>query len=255
MNPIVMTAPRPTSTSADPRGMRDGLAGPAKGPLRGPGPALGPQNALRIMLMLQLDVRGLDDLRPIFATSAFWNSLIWSIVMSAPCMPSLAMRFAHVGLGEDLRDLVCSRSTMGLGVPAGAKIACHDNHLVAGHGVRPRSARSASSAGASAKSPRARAACRSRCAGRRRRWCRNIMSTWPAITSWIAGPLPLYGMCVMSMPALDLSSSSDRCCEVPCRRGRGQRLLRLRGGDHVGERLVGARLVSRPAPSGWCRSA
>ena len=43
----------------------------------------------------------------------------------------------------------------------------------------------------------------------------NIMSTWPAITSWIAGALPLYGMCVMSMPAFDLSSSSERCCEVP----------------------------------------
>ena len=43
----------------------------------------------------------------------------------------------------------------------------------------------------------------------------NIMSTWPAITSWIAGALPLYGMCVMSMPAFAFSSSSDRCCEVP----------------------------------------
>ena len=43
----------------------------------------------------------------------------------------------------------------------------------------------------------------------------NIMSTWPAIVSWIAGPLPLYGMWVMSMPARALSSSSERCCEVP----------------------------------------
>ncbi|MNT61094.1 hypothetical protein D3C72_1987130 [compost metagenome] len=30
----------------------------------------------------------------------------------------------------------------------------------------------------------------------------NIMSTCPPITSWIAGPLPLYGMCVNFTPDL-----------------------------------------------------
>ena len=39
--------------------------------------------------------------------------------------------------------------------------------------------------------------------------------TRPAITSVYAGPLPLYGMCSMSMPVMFLSSSPVRCMELP----------------------------------------
>ena len=42
-----------------------------------------------------------------------------------------------------------------------------------------------------------------------------ISVTCPPSRSVIAGPLPLYGMPTMSMPAIDLKNSPVRCCDVP----------------------------------------
>ena len=39
--------------------------------------------------------------------------------------------------------------------------------------------------------------------------------TCPARRSVIAGPVPLYGMCVMWMPAAWLNTSKAMCCGVP----------------------------------------
>ncbi|MNT27101.1 hypothetical protein D3C72_1627170 [compost metagenome] len=43
----------------------------------------------------------------------------------------------------------------------------------------------------------------------------NISCTWLASRSAIAGPLPLYGTCTISTPAIDLNSSPDRWLVVP----------------------------------------
>ncbi|MCY1241034.1 hypothetical protein D9M72_539140 [compost metagenome] len=43
----------------------------------------------------------------------------------------------------------------------------------------------------------------------------NIMSPRPAMTSVRASPVPLYGICVMSMPACILNISPLRCVELP----------------------------------------
>ena len=72
----------------------------------------------------------------------------------------------------------------------------------------------------------------------------NIMSTWPAITSWIAGRAAL----VRDVRDVDAGLGLEQLEREVLRRaaaGRsaGQRLLRLARGDHVLQRLVGARLV------------
>ncbi len=43
----------------------------------------------------------------------------------------------------------------------------------------------------------------------------NIMFTCPPSRSVTAGALPLYGMCSMSTPAIDLNSSPERWMLVP----------------------------------------
>ncbi|MCY1368750.1 hypothetical protein D9M69_557510 [compost metagenome] len=43
----------------------------------------------------------------------------------------------------------------------------------------------------------------------------SIMSTWPAIRSETAGPLPLYGMCSTSTPVRCLNIEPARCCDEP----------------------------------------
>ena len=43
---------------------------------------------------------------------------------------------------------------------------------------------------------------------------KNI-GTWPPITSFSAGPPPLYGTCVMTMPVFRRKSSPDKCCAEP----------------------------------------
>ena len=46
----------------------------------------------------------------------------------------------------------------------------------------------------------------------------NMMSTWPAIRSFSAGPLPRYGTWLILTPAIELNSSAVRCAAVamPC---------------------------------------
>ena len=43
----------------------------------------------------------------------------------------------------------------------------------------------------------------------------KFMSTWPDITSITACPLPLYGTCTSSIPAIDRKSSAAMCCRLP----------------------------------------
>ena len=43
----------------------------------------------------------------------------------------------------------------------------------------------------------------------------NIIDTRPVMRSGSAWPLPLYGTCSRSMPAIDLKSSADMCVEDP----------------------------------------
>ncbi|MNT51932.1 hypothetical protein D3C72_1889240 [compost metagenome] len=43
----------------------------------------------------------------------------------------------------------------------------------------------------------------------------NITVAWPPITSVSAGALPLYGTCVMRMPAMLLNSSAARWVDWP----------------------------------------
>src|SRR5438874_524941 len=43
----------------------------------------------------------------------------------------------------------------------------------------------------------------------------KVIVTCPPTTSCNAGGLPLYGMCCIWTPAIDLKSSPDRCCDVP----------------------------------------
>ena len=38
---------------------------------------------------------------------------------------------------------------------------------------------------------------------------------WPAMTSAIAGPPPLYGTCTTSIPAWIMNSAQARCCRLP----------------------------------------
>ena len=42
----------------------------------------------------------------------------------------------------------------------------------------------------------------------------NVYCTWPAMRSMIDGPLPLYGTCTVSMPAVALKSSPTRWFDV-----------------------------------------
>ena len=43
----------------------------------------------------------------------------------------------------------------------------------------------------------------------------NMIFTWPAITSCIAGPPPLYGTWVRLTPAVSLNNSAPRCWKLP----------------------------------------
>ena len=43
----------------------------------------------------------------------------------------------------------------------------------------------------------------------------NIICTWPEIRASIAVPLPLYGICTILTPAMELNNSAARCVEPP----------------------------------------
>jgi hypothetical protein len=43
----------------------------------------------------------------------------------------------------------------------------------------------------------------------------KLICTWPPIRSSSAGPLPLYGMWVMKVPAWSLNSSAAMCWVLP----------------------------------------
>ncbi|MNV01778.1 hypothetical protein D3C71_919960 [compost metagenome] len=109
------------------------------------------------------------------------------------------------GVARILRISVCRRSTTGGGVPAGTKIACHDTTSKSCRPGTPDSATVGTSGIEARRLAEVTAMARSLplwMCGPATTVVSNIMSTCPPITSWIAGPLPLYGMCVNFTPDL-----------------------------------------------------
>src|SRR5207249_3240525 len=136
-------------------------------------------------------------------------------LICAASPPSVSKRFfvsAEARITESSR---CSRSMTGRGVPAGATMP---HQLVASYPGTPASEIVGTSGRAGT-----RAALPTPSGFKRPErmwgsvWMSEPMAIWvlPAITSIIAGPPPLNGMCTMSRPDCSLNSELARCWKLP----------------------------------------
>ena len=98
------------------------------------------------------------------------------------------------GWARILRISSCRRVTTGVGVPAGTKMACQDCTWKSLSSATPDSATVGTSGMEARRWGEVTAMARSLplwMCGAATTVVSNIMSTWPLITSWMAGPLPL----------------------------------------------------------------
>ena len=151
-----------------------------------------------------------------FATSALTKAVKTSGVFgsgSAPCSASRCLRIRQhedaAGIGADLVDDIArrarpartGRTSRATGSPAGPS--------------RRRSENPGTAPSAPRRSCRSHAACRRRCAASPRRRGENIRSMRPPSRSVTAGPVPRYGTCSISMPAICMNSAPERCDAEP----------------------------------------
>ena len=130
--------------------------------------------------------------------------------------PSVEQLLLHVGHVDDLHDLgVESLHDIRTACPQARTRPATNRPRNRAVPIPPASERPARPASAWRWSPRARAACPPWPAASAVVMLSNVIVTCPPITSCSAGGLPLYGMCCISTPAIDLNSSPDRCCDVP----------------------------------------
>ena len=128
--------------------------------------------------------------------------------------PSVVMRSRISGCWTIFATSSRMRTTMSRGVPAGAKRPNHATVSKPGSvsATAGRSGTSGERWAVVTASARTRPALMWPIAGGRLPM--NI-ATCPPITSVSAGVAPLYGMCAMSTPAIDLNSSAVKCAELP----------------------------------------